>query len=106
MDHNSYIAISHMQRIGKKPVLAIMSADGKMERVILLDNFNGKTRDFYQNEAIGRDITDIILKANLSNYSEGTIRGWVKERDSVSISFGHENFVIYKSVLKPHEIEE
>nr|DAK52175.1 MAG TPA: hypothetical protein [Caudoviricetes sp.] len=106
MEHNLYMAISHMQRIGKKPVLAIMSADGKMERVILLDYFNGKTRDFYQNEAIGSDITDIILKANLSNYSEGTIRGWVKERDSVSISFGHENFVIYKSVLKPHEIEE
>lgn len=35
MERNSYIAISHMQRIGKKPVLAIMSADGKMERVIL-----------------------------------------------------------------------
>ena len=106
MERNSYIAISHMQRIGKKPVLAIMSADGKMERAILLDNFNGKTRDFYQNEAIGRDITDIILKANLSNYSEETIRGWIKEYDSVSISFGHENFVIYKSVLKPHELEE
>ena len=30
MEHNSYIAISHMQRIGKKPVLAIMSADGKI----------------------------------------------------------------------------
>lgn len=106
MEHNLYMAISRMQQIGKKPVLAIMSADGKMERAILLDNFNGKTRDFYQNEAIGSDITDIILKANLSNYSEGTIRGWVKERDFVSISFGHENFVIYKSVLKPHEIEE
>ncbi len=106
MERNFYIAISHMQRIEKKPVLAIMSADGKMERAILLDNFNGKTRDFYQNEAIGSDITNIILKDNLSNYSEGTIRGWVKECDSVSISFGHENFVIYKSVLKPHEIEE
>ena len=106
MEHNLYMAISHMQRIGKKPVLAIMSTDGKMERTILLDNFNGKTRDFYQNEAIGRDITSIVLKANLSNYSEGTIRGWVKECDSVSISFGHDNFVIYKSVLKPHELEE
>lgn len=106
MEHNLYMAISHMQRIGKKPVLAIMSADGKMERAILLDNFNGKTRDFYQNEAIGRDITSIVLKANLSNYSEGTIRGWVKECDSVSIGFGHDNFVIYKSVLKPHELEE
>lgn len=35
MERNTYIAISHMQRIGKKPVLAIMSADGKMERAIL-----------------------------------------------------------------------
>lgn len=100
------MAISHMQRIGKKPVLAIMSTDGKMERTILLDNFNGKTRDFYQNEAIGRDITSVVLIANLSNYSEGTIRGRIKECDSVSISFGHDNFVIYKSVLKPHELEE
>lgn len=100
------MAISHMQRIGKKPVLAIMSTDGKMERTILLDNFNGKTRDFYQNEAIGKDITSIVLKANLPNYSEGTIRECVKECDSVSISFGHDNFVIYKSVLKSHELEE
>ena len=100
------MTISHMQRIGKKPVLAIMSTDGKMERTILLDNFNGKTRDFYQNEAIGRDITSVVLKANLSNYSEGAIRGWIKECDSVSINFGHDNFVIYKSVLKPHELEE
>lgn len=106
MECNSYIAISHMQRIGKKPVLAIMSADGKMERAILLDSFNGKTRDFYKNEAIGRDITNIILKANLPNYPDGIIRGWVKECDSISISFGHENFVIYKSVLKPYELEE
>ena len=74
MERNSYIAISHMQRIGKKPVLAIMSADGKMEKSYPFGQLQRKDKGLYQNEANWKDITDIILKANLSNYSEGTIR--------------------------------
>lgn len=104
MQQTIKVNVTYLQRLLKKQVLCILGADGELETCILVDDFKGKSRDFYMNEVSGRDVTSIVTKPDLSVYSLGSVERFVEESDLVSLAFGHDNFVIYKNVLKPHEI--
>lgn len=58
------------------------------------------------NEAEGYDITNTVNKTNLSSCSEATVEKFVEESDFVSVAFGHDNFITYRNVLKPHELSK
>lgn len=87
----------------KRNTLVIINTKGEIERCLSLTNFKGKSRDFFMNEAEGYDVTNTANKANLSSYSEATIEKFVEESDHISIAFGHDNFILFRNILKPHE---
>lgn len=99
-----YENVKYIHRVVKKKILVLINSKGEMERCIALDDFKGKSRDFFINEAKGYDITDTANRSNLSNYSESSVEKFVEESDYVSIAFGHDNFIVYRNVLKPHEL--
>lgn len=98
-----YENVEYIYRVTKRNTLVLVNSKGEMERCISLTNFKGKTRDFFMNEAEGYDITNTVNKANLPSYSESSVEKFVEESDFVSIAFGHDNFIVYRNVLKPHE---
>lgn len=98
-----YENVKYIYRVTKRNTLVLVNSKGEMERCISLTNFKGKTRDFFMNEAEGYDITNTVNKANLPYYSESSVEKFVEESDFVSIAFGHDNFIVYRNVLKPHE---
>lgn len=98
-----YENVKYIHRVTKRNTLVLVNSKGEMERCISLTNFKGKTRDFFMNEAEGYDVTNTVNKTNLSSYSEATVEKFVEESDLVSIAFGHDNFILFRNVLKPHE---
>lgn len=103
MENLLYENVKYIHRVTRKSILVLTNSKGEMERCISLTNFKGKTRDFFMNEAEGYDITNTVNKANLPSYSESSVEKFVEESDFVSIAFGHDNFIVYRNVLKPHE---
>lgn len=103
MENLLYENVKYIHRVTKRNTLVLANSKGEMERCISLTNFKGKTRDFFMNEAEGYDVTNTVNKTNLSSYSEATVEKFVEESDHVSIAFGHDNFILFRNVLKPHE---
>lgn len=103
MENLLYENVKYIHRVTRKSILVLTNSKGEMERCIALTVFKGKSRDFFMNEAEGYDITSVVGKSNLTNYSESSVEKFVEESDFVSIAFGHDNFIVYRNVLKPHE---
>lgn len=103
MENLLYKNVKYIHRVTKRNTLVLVNSKGEMERCISLTNFKGKTRDFFMNEAEGYDVTSTVNKTNLSSYSEATVEKFVEESDHISIAFGHDNFILFRNVLKPHE---
>lgn len=106
MENLLYENVKYIHRVTKRNTLVIINTKGEMERCLSLTNFKGKSRDFFMNEAEGYDVTNTVNKTNLSSYSEATIEKFVEESDHISIAFGHDNFILFRNVLKPHELGE
>ena len=106
MENLLYENIKYIHRVTRKSILVLTNSKGEMERCIALTVFKGKSRDFFMNEAEGYDITSVVGKPNLTNYSESSVEKFVEESDFVSIAFGHDNFIVYRNVLKPHELSK
>ena len=103
MENLFYENVKYIHRVTKRNTLVIINTKGEIERCLSLTNFKGKSRDFFMNEAEGYDVTNTANKANLSSYSEATIEKFVEESDHISIAFGHDNFILFRNILKPHE---
>ena len=103
MENLLYENVKYIHRVMKRNTLVIINTKGEIERCLSLTNFKGKSRDFFMNEAEGYDVTNTVNKTNLSSYSEATVEKFVEESDHVSIAFGHDNFILFRNVLKPHE---
>lgn len=103
MENLLYENVKYIYRVTKRNTLVLVNSKGEMERCISLTNFKGKTRDFFMNEAEGYDITNTVNKANLPSYSEASVEKFVEESDHISIAFGHDNFILFRNILKPHE---
>lgn len=103
MENLLYGNVKYIHRVTKRNTLVIINTKGEIERCLSLTNFKGKSRDFFMNEAEGYDITSTVNKTNLSSYSEATVEKFVEESDHISIAFGHDNFILFRNVLKPHE---
>ena len=93
MENLLYENVKYIYRVTKRNTLVLVNSKGEMERCISLTNFKGKTRDFFMNEAEGYDITNTVEK-------------FIEESDFVSVAFGHDNFITYRNVLKPHELSK
>lgn len=106
MENLLYKNVKYIHRVTKRNTLVLVNSKGEIERCLSLTNFKGKTRDFFMNEAEGYDVTNAVNKTNLSSYSEATVEKFVEESDHVSIAFGHDNFILFRNVLKPHERSE
>lgn len=106
MENLLYENVKYIHRVTKKNTLVIINTKGEIERCLSLTNFKGKSRDFFMNEAEGYDVTSTVNKTNLSSYSEATVEKFVEESDHISIAFGHDNFILFRNVLKPHERSE
>ena len=106
MENLFYENVKYIYRVTKRNTLVLVNSKGEMERCLSLTNFKGKTRDFFMNEAEGYDVTNTVNKINLSSYSEATVEKFVEESDHISIAFGHDNFILFRNVLKPHERSE
>lgn len=103
MENLLYKNVKYIHRVTKRNTLVIINTKGEIERCLSLTNFKGKSRDFFMNEAEGYDVTSTVNKPNLSSYSEATVEKFVEESDHISIAFGHDNFILFRNVLKPHE---
>lgn len=103
MENLLYKNVKYIHRVMKRNTLVIINSKGEIERCLSLTNFKGKSRDFFMNEAEGYDVTNTVNKTNLSSYSEATVEKFVEESDFVSIAFGHDNFILFRNILKPHE---
>ena len=103
MENLLYENVKYIHRVMKRNTLVIINTKGEIERCLSLTNFKGKSRDFFMNEAEGYDVTSTVNKTNLSSYSEATVEKFVEESDHISIAFGHDNFILFRNVLKPHE---
>lgn len=103
MENLLYENVKYIHRVTKRNTLVIINTKGEIERCLSLTKFKGKSRDFFMNEAEGYDATSIVNKTNLSSCSEDTVEKFVEESDFVSIAFGHDNFILFRNVLKPHE---
>lgn len=103
MENLLYENVKYIHRVTKRNTLVLVNSKGEMERCLSLTDFKGKSRDFFMNEAEGYDVTNTVNRTNLSSYSEATVEKFVEESDFVSIAFGHDNFILFKNVLKPHE---
>lgn len=103
MENLLYKNVKYIHRVIKRNTLVIINTKGEIERCLSLTNFKGKSRDFFMNEAEGYDVTSTVNKTNLSSYSEATVEKFVEESDHISIAFGHDNFILFRNVLKPHE---
>lgn len=103
MENLLYKNVKYIHRVTKRNTLVIINTKGEIERCLSLTNFKGKSRDFFMNEVEGYDVTSTVNKTNLSSYSEATVEKFVEESDFVSIAFGHDNFILFRNVLKPHE---
>lgn len=103
MENLLYENVKYIHRVTKRNTLLIINTKGEIERCLSLTNFKGKSRDFFMNEAEGYDVTSTVNKTNLSSYSEATVEKFVEESDHISIAFGHDNFILFRNVLKPHE---
>lgn len=103
MENLLYKNVKYIHRVMKRNTLVIINTKGEIERCLSLTDFKGKSRDFFMNEAEGYDITSTVNKTNLSSYSEATVEKFVEESDHISIAFGHDNFILFRNVLKPHE---
>lgn len=106
MENLLYENVKYIHRVTRKSILVLTNSKGEMERCIALTVFKGKSRDFFMNEAEGYDITSVVGKPNLTNYSESSVEKFVEESDFVSVAFGHDNFITYRNVLKPHELSK
>lgn len=106
MENLLYENVKYIHRVTRKSILVLTNSKGEMERCIALTVFKGKSRDFFMNEAEGYDITNTVNKTNLSSCSEATVEKFVEESDFVSVAFGHDNFITYRNVLKPHELSK
>jgi hypothetical protein len=106
MENLLYKNVKYIYRVTKRNTLVLVNSKGEMERCLSLTNFKGKSRDFFMNEAEGYDVTSTVNKTNLSSYSEDTVEKFVEESDFVSIAFGHDNFILFRNVLKPHELSK
>lgn len=103
MENLLYKNVKYIHRVTKRNTLVIINTKGEIERCLSLTNFKGKSRDFFMNEAEGYDVTSTVNKTNLSSYSEATVEKFIEESDHISIAFGHDNFILFRNVLKPHE---
>jgi len=103
MENLLYENVKYIHRVMKRNTLVIINTKGEIERCLSLTNFKGKSRDFFMNEAEGYDVTSTVNKTNLSSHSEATVEKFVEESDYISIAFGHDNFILFRNVLKPHE---
>lgn len=103
MENLFYENVKYIYRVTKRNTLVLVNSKGEMERCLSLTNFKGKSRDFFMNEAEGYDVTSTVNKTNLFSYSEATVEKFVEESDHISIAFGHDNFILFRNVLKPHE---
>lgn len=103
MENLLYKNVKYIHRVMKRNTLVIINTKGEIERCLSLTDFKGKSRDFFMNEAEGYDVTSTVNKTNLSSYSEATVEKFVEESDHISIAFGHDNFILFRNVLKPHE---
>lgn len=103
MENLLYENVKYIHRVTRKSILVLTNSKGEMERCIALTVFKGKSRDFFMNEAEGYDITSVVGKSNLPSYSESSVEKFVEESDHISIAFGHDNFILFRNVLKPHE---
>lgn len=103
MENLLYENVKYIHRVTKRNTLVIINTKGEIERCLSLTNFKGKSRDFFMNEAEGYDVTSTVNKPNLPSYSEATVEKFVEESDHISIAFGHDNFILFRDVLKPHE---
>ena len=101
-----YENVKYIHRVTKRNTLVLVNSKGEMERCLSLTNFKGKSRDFFMNEAEGYDVTNTVNRTNLPSYSEATVEKFVEESDHISIAFGHDNFILFRNVLKPHELGE
>lgn len=106
MENLLYKNVKYIHRVMKRNTLVIINTKGEIERCLSLTNFKGKSRDFFMNEAEGYDVTSTVNKTNLFSYSEATVEKFVEESDHISIAFGHDNFILFRNVLKPHERSE
>lgn len=106
MENLLYKNVKYIHRVTKRNTLVIINTKGEIERCLSLTNFKGKSRDFFMNEAEGYDVTSTVNKTNLSSYSEATVEKFVEESDHISIAFGHDNFILFRNVLKPHELSK
>lgn len=103
MENLLYENVKYIHRVTKRNTLVIINTKGEIERCLSLTDFKGKSRDFFMNEAEGYDVTSTVNKTNLPSYSEATVEKFVEESDHISIAFGHDNFILFRNVLKPHE---
>lgn len=106
MENLLYENVKYIYRVTKRNTLVLVNSKGEMERCISLTVFKGKSRDFFMNEAEGYDVTNTVNRTNLPSYSEATVEKFVEESDHISIAFGHDNFILFRNVLKPHELGE
>lgn len=106
MENLLYKNVKYIYRVTKRNTLVLVNSKGEIERCLSLTNFKGKSRDFFMNEAEGYDVTSTVNKTNLSSCSEDTVEKFVEESDFVSIAFGHDNFILFRNVLKPHELSK
>lgn len=103
MENLLYENVKYIHRVTKRNTLVIINTKGEIERCLSLTDFKGKSRDFFMNEAEGYDVTNTVNRTNLSSYSEATVEKFVEESDHISIAFGHDNFILFRNILKPHE---
>jgi hypothetical protein len=106
MENLLYENVKYIHRVTRKRILVLTNSKGEMERCLSLTDFKGKSRDFFMNEAEGYDVTNTVNRTNLPSYSEATVEKFVEESDHISIAFGHDNFILFRNVLKPHELGE
>lgn len=104
MENLLYENVKYIHRVTRKRILVLTNSKGEMERCIVLTDFKGKSRDFFMNEAEGYDITSVVGKSNLISYSESSVEKFVEESDFVFVAFGHDNFIVCRNILKPHEL--
>ena len=103
MENLLYENVKYIYRVTKRSTLVIINTKGEIERCLSLTDFKGKSRDFFMNEAEGYDVTNTVNRTNLPSYSEATVEKFVEESDHISIAFGHDNFILFRNILKPHE---
>lgn len=86
----------------EKQILLIETLTDNIEAYIV-EGFKCKSRDFFQNEVVGAQrVTDLIEGIELfpSSNNKLSIESKINARPKMDFSFGHDNFLLLKSIQK------